>query len=175
MSRVYWQTRWHKQCDGTQPPEGTRALWTIGPSGCDWQAGIQRAQPLKAIWDTFIRSFCCWSGQLPPASSMEQCAPGNTSQDRFTNKTRRMTRPHGSEPNTLYKGGNTGRNWVCSRSPISLDLALWHWTKLQSTSIIALEVNSEWSLEHGGCDWERASPTGPKQWMYCCFFLFCFP
>lgn len=162
--------------DGTSNVVALSLLWTIGPHGCDSdRLGSREHSPVKTIWSTCLsEAFAAQtrSGQLPPASSMEQCAPGNTSQDRFTNKTWRMTKPHSSEPNTLYKVGNTGRNWVCSRSPISLDLALWHWTKLQGTSIIVLEVNSEWALEHGGCNGKRVPPTGPIN--ECTVGSFCF-
>lgn len=79
-------------------------------------------------------------GSVAPVFSMEQCTSENISNDKFVNKTHRMMKPHWPEPNTLYKVGNMGRNWVCSRSSLSLDPALWHPDKTSGTPMTILEV-----------------------------------
>lgn len=176
MSQVYWQTRWHKQYGGTQPPEGTRPLWKIGPYSCDSdRLGSWEHSPVQATWGTCLsEAFAAQtrSGQLPSASLVEQCASINTSQDRFTNKTRRVITPHGSEPSTLYEVGNTGRNWVCLRSPVSLGLALWHWqnSRAHQQWLWRQVLNGSWSAE----DAVQSPSHRPHQWMYCWWFSFCF-
>lgn len=87
-----------------------------------------------------------------------------------------MITPHSSEPNTLNKVGNTGRNWVCSGNPISLDLALWHLTKLQGTSITVWRwvLNGPGSTEDA-MEREPLSLAPSMNVLLVCFVLFCFP
>lgn len=111
-------------------------------------------------------------GSVAPLFSMEQCTSGNISHCKFANKTHRMMKPHWPEPNTLYKVENVGRNWVCSRTSLSLDLALWHPDRISGhTNDSFGGESSDWPSGHGGHDGESAPLTGPHQ-QICWFFLF---
>lgn len=142
MAQAMW---WHSASWGDKAPVNNRSL----------QAGIKRAEPCESnTGNMFILSSSLFDGKVCFWEYL---------QNRFTNKTWRMITPHSSEPKTLNKFGNTGRNWVCSGSPISLDLALLHLTKLQGMSITVWRwvLNGTWSTE----DAMESPSLWPHQWM----------
>lgn len=102
----------------------------------------------------FIRGLCfpnkIWTVWLQPPQ-WNNVSPGNTSH-KFIKHT------EWRNPILCNKVGNMGRNWICPRISLSLDLALGHPTKLQDTLRTILEVGAAWPSEHTGQQWKESSP-----------------